>query len=204
MTTELDQLHTANRRARLVRYVPYGAATILFLIGEYLRGISLGTSVSIAGVVGLAAGTFMLVMARGISQRHAAVVAARPGEHVVEVWGAAGLKAALQAEGITNPPVRASQGTALSMVVTDQGIELWGGTSAPRLIVGYPWSALQAVVEGSGAVANDGAKPAVVLVTIAGNELVLLPARDPAGSLRTAPLAVVRATVADLEARRTA
>ena len=51
-------------------------------------------------------------------------------------------------------------------------------------------------------VANDGAKPAVVVVTKAGNELVLLPARKTTGSLMTAPLPAVRDVVGRLEALR--
>lgn len=128
--------------------------------------------------------------------------ALRPESDVFEVWGAAGLRDALTAEGVAQPPVRATQGTALTMATTADGFELWVGKGTPQVLLAAGWRDATAVAEGPGLVAGDGAKPAVVLVTRAGNELVLLPARKPTGSLMTAPLPAVRAIIARLECLR--
>lgn len=121
---------------------------------------------------------------------------------MLDVWGAAGLRGALIAGGVSRPRVRANQGTSLTMTTTATGFELWVGSNPPQLLFSAPWHAVTTVAEGVGVVANDGAEPAIVVVTKAGNELVLLPARKPTGSLMTAPLPAVRAVIARLEALR--
>ncbi|CAN5304305.1 hypothetical protein BH11ACT1_BH11ACT1_22270 [soil metagenome] len=200
---QLDPVHTANRRSFWISWSLMAVGVVALVLDLVVRssrnGGSLGTVLLVAGVVVAACGAAMLVMSRSTGGRHDAVTAMRPESEVFEVWGAAGLRDALVAEGVERPRVRAGQGTALTMTTTASGFELWVGRSAPQVLFAAPWRDVTAVAEGAGVVANDGAKPAVVLVTKAGNELVLLPARKPAGSLMTAPLPVVRTVIARLE-----
>lgn len=207
-TARLDAAHRANRReAWMVRGV-LAVGVVALVVSSVLRtrreGSGFDTALVVAALLVVIVGVVMAVMNANTSRRHDAVRALRRHSQVIEVWGAAGLGDALAAEGINNPPVRRTQGTALSLTVTSEGFELWAGTSAPQKIYENAWSAVDRVVEGAGVVAGDGAKPAVVLVTRAGNPLVLLPARNPSGSLRAADLAQVRALVAELEEMRAA
>lgn len=207
-TTQLDAAHRANRRAawmvRGVLAVGVSALVVSSVLRTRREGSGFDTAFVVGAVVVVVVGVVLVVMNANITRRHDAVRAHRRHWQVIEVWGAAGLGATLVAEGVNDPPVRRTQGTALSLVVMSEGIELWAGTSAPQRIYATGWSGVDRVVEGSGVVAGDGAKPAVVLVTRAGNALVLLPARNPNGSLRTAHLPQVRALVGQLEQTRAA
>ena len=202
-TDQINPVHKANRRSFWISWSLMAVGVVGLVLNVVVKsnsdGGSLGTVLLVAGVVIVACGAVMLVMNWNTGGRHAAVKAMRPESEVFEVWGAAGLLDALVAEGVEQPRVRASQGTALTMTTTASGFELWVGKSAPQLLFAAPWRDITGVSEGAGVVANDGAKPAVVVVTKAGNELVLLPARKPAGSLMTAPLPAVRAVIARLE-----
>jgi hypothetical protein len=200
---QLDPVHKSNRRSFWISWSLMAVGVVTLVLNLVVRssrdGGNLGTVLLVAGVVVAACGAAMLVMNRNTGGRHDAVKAMRPESGVFEVWGAVGLRDALVAEGVEQPRVRAGQGTALTMTTTASGFELWVGRSAPQVLFAAPWRDVTAVAEGAGVVANDGAKPAVVVVTKAGNELVLLPARKPAGSLMTAPLPAVRTVVARLE-----
>lgn len=208
-TTALDAAHRANRRnAWIARGIlALGVAALALNVAVRSQrdgGSNVGTIVIAAAVVAAISAVAMMTMGSGTRKRNAAVRAQCRESEVVEVWGAAGLRDALAAEGIADAPVRARQGTALSLTFTATGLELWAGTSAPQKIYATAWSDVERVAEGAGVVANDGAKPAAVVVTRAGNGLVLLPARDPSGSLRTAALPQVRELVGRLEALRAA
>jgi len=206
-TTALDAAHRANRRnAWIARGIlALGvAALVLNTVARSRRdgGGDVGTILVIAAVMVAIVAVVMMTMGSNTRKRNSAVRALRRESEIIEVWGAAGLRDALAAEGIPEAPVRARQGTALTMTFTAAGLELWAGTSSPQKIHALAWSDVARVAEGAGVVANDGAKPAVVVVTRAGNGLVLLPARNPAGSIRTAALPQVRALVGRLETLR--
>jgi len=208
-TTALDAAHRADRRnAWIARGVlALGVAALVLTMVMRVRrddGRDVGTVLVVAALVVAVSVISMVAMGSSTRRRNTTVRALRGGSEVVEVWGAAGLRDALTAEGVTDPPVRARQGTALTMTITTEGLELWAGASLPQKVHAIAWSDVERVAEGAGVVANDGAKPAVVVVTRAGNGLVLLPARNPAGSLRTAALPQVRAFVGRLEALRAA
>lgn len=208
-TTALDAAHRANRRNAWIARGILALGVTALVLNSVLRsqrdgGSNVGMIVIVAAVVITVAAVAMMAMGSGTRKRNTAVRALRRESEVVEVWGAAGLRDALAAEGIAAAPVRARQGTALSLTFTAAGLELWAGTSTPRKIYATAWSDVERVAEGAGVVANDGAKPAVVLVTRAGNGLVLLPARDPSGSIRTAALPQVRELVGRLETLRAA
>lgn len=154
-------------------------------------------------VVAVVIGAILMLMGRGTSSRHVAVVAgAAPESMVVEVWGAAGLFDALVREGVTNAAVRRRQGTALTLVVDSSGLTLWGGTSRPHRVHALGWPEVLAIGEGSGIVATDGPRPALVIRTVRGTDLVLLPARVATGSLRTGDVQAVRALGSQLVDRR--
>lgn len=209
MTTpdQMNAVHKANRTSFWIAWslMAVGVvALVLNAVSKSLRDGSGGMFLMVGAVVVLGCGAVMLVMSRNTGGRHGAVAAMRPTSEVFEVWGAAGLRDALAAEGVDEPRVRARQGTALTMTTTAVGFELWVGSGAPQILYAAPWRDVRAVVEGAGVVANDGAKPAAVVVTKAGNELVLLPARKPTGSLMTANLPTVRAVVERLETLRAA
>lgn len=209
MTTpdQMNAVHKANRKSFWLAWslMAVGVAA-LFLNGvtKSQRDGSGGMFLMVGAVMALACGVVVLVMSRKTGGRHGAVAALRPTSEVFEVWGAAGLRDALVAEGVDQPRVRARQGTALTMTTDAVGFELWVGSGAPQILYTAPWRDVTAVAEGAGVVANDGAKPAAVVVTKAGNELVLLPARKPTGSLMTANLPAVRAVIERLEALRAA
>jgi len=205
---QLDSVHKADRKSFRMAYALMVVGVAALVLNSVLKtqrdGSSSGTWPVIVGLVVILAGAVMFFMNRGIGGRHQAVAALRPESDVFEVWGAAGLKQALVAEGVADPKVRATQGTALTMTTTASGLELWRGGKAPEVLLALPWTSVAAIVEGHGVVANDGAKPAVVLVTVQGNELVVLPARKPTGSLMTARLEDVRVVIARLESLRAA
>lgn len=204
MTTDLDRQHRAHRRRAWVTWTLMATGVVAFSLRMLRNGSDVTTLLLVLLLVVGVAVAAVAVMTQGTSQRHAAVVRGRPGAQVLEVWGAVGLHDALAAEGVSTAGVRRASGTALSLAVTEAGIELWRGTRTPVRVHRLRWDRVAHVTEGFGAVANDGAKPAVVVVSHKGNPLVLLPAREPTGSLRTASLDVVRGLVADLDARREA
>ncbi len=142
--------------------------------------------VPIALVMTIVLAVVLVLLSSSATGRHKAVVAAHPGADVIEVWGAAGLRDALRAQGIVDPKVRKSQGTALSMVIDHGGIGLWRGRDTPEPVVELPWEQLVGVFPGEGEVANNGPQPALVLVTRSGVSLTLCPAAKKTGSLRTA------------------
>ncbi|MFS0703629.1 hypothetical protein AB6N23_03830 [Cellulomonas sp. 179-A 9B4 NHS] len=155
-------------------------------------------------LVGAGVGVWIRRMVTATARRHAAVRAKRPGAEVLEVWGAVGLRGALHAEGVADAPVRRTQGTALTLAVTGAELELWSGRDDARLLHTVRWADVEGVVDGTGTIAGDGPKPAVVVLTHAGNELVLLPARTSTGSIRTASGTEVRRLVGRLEGMRVA
>ena len=160
----------------------------------------MGTTIVIALVVGAVVGVAMALMSGSSSSQHKAVVAAHPGQEVIEVWGAAGLHQGLRDQGVDKPNVRKTQGTSLSLVLGPDSIELWRGAK-PRLILSLPWDDLVGVYPTAGVVAADGPKPAMALVTRQGAELKLCVAAKPTGSLRMAPGATVQALVDKLNNR---
>ncbi len=178
------------------------AVGALLLVARALADTA-GAFLVAAALGALVVGFVLLAMGRGTAARHRAVVVAHPGAAVVEVWGSAGLPGALTQDGAQDVRgVRRRQGTALSLVVDDAGLALWAGGGSPRRVHAAAWSDVRAVREGHGVVANDGHRPAVVVLTVRDAALVLLPARVATGSLRTADLAGVRQLVARLDARR--
>lgn len=209
-TTALDAAHRASRRNAWIACGILALGATALVLNTVVRsrrddgGGSLTTILIGAAVPIAISAVVIMAMGSGTRRRNAAVRALRPASEVVEVWGAAGLRDALAGEGVTDAPVRARQGTALSLTFTSAGLELWAGTSSPQRVHTIAWADVERVAEGAGAVANHGAKPAVVVVTRAGNRLVLLPARGPSGSLVMAALPHVRALVGRLEALRAA
>lgn len=183
---------------------------VLLAVGAVLLAVRAVVHTPGAFLVALAVtavviGVVLLLMGRGTTSRHVAVAAeASPEAMVLEVWGAAGLFDALTREGVADAPVRRRQGTALTLVVEAGGLTLWGGAGRPHRVHSLAWPDVLAIGEGSGIVANDGPRPALVVRTVRGADLVLLPARVATGSLRTGDVHAVRTLGSQLAARRAA
>lgn len=201
---QLDAMHrSADRQAVLIRW-GIGAALLAFLFFRtYRQGLS-----GVAAVCGMLAVVLVAFVVGGLVSRsmtggrHRAVMAARPGLEVVEAWGARGLHAALSAAGITPTRVRKTAATSLSVVPSDQGIELWTGRrSTAAVLVAIPWSSVVAIDESRGSITNDGTRPAIMLVTAIGQNLLLVPRRRTNGG-RVLAARDLRVLVARLEELR--
>ncbi|TQL04628.1 hypothetical protein [Cellulomonas sp. SLBN-39] len=200
---ELDALHRRNRLWGLAVLV-LPASAVAVLGWRVLADGEVGSIGVVAAVIGVLVAVVMVRMAASTRARHRAVRAVRPGAEVVEVWGAAGLRDVLVELGVPAPPLRPAQGTALTLVVAPTGVELWAGAGSPAVLWSAPWADVPRVLEGSGVIAGNGARPAVLLVLPAGYAVVLVPARRVGGSFLPAPVARTRALVRHLEQVRAA
>ncbi|WP_426593930.1 hypothetical protein ACPPVS_00320 [Cellulomonas sp. McL0617] len=201
---ELDAMHrSAAKQALLIRWVLAIVLPVFILLrtaGEGLAGV--GGGVAIVLVVIASSWVGAMFSRRFTGQRHDAVVAARPGLDVIEVWGARGLQGALKAAGVATPKMRRGGATSLSMVLSTEGLELWSGRgSTVAALVAVPWSAVAAIDETRGSITNDGTRPAFMLVTAIGQRLVFVPRTRTNGG-RVARVPELRALVARLDALR--
>ncbi|WP_028051168.1 hypothetical protein [Cellulomonas sp. URHD0024] len=198
----LDAMHRkADRQVLILRWVLIGAAILYILLRSGGESGPVILAV-VAVLVPLLIGVTTLVSRSVTGGRHRAVVAARPGVEVIEVWGARGLRAALSAAGVPATKVRKNAATGLSMVLLDQGVELWTGrASNAAVLMLLPWSAVVAVDESRGSITNDGTRAAVMLVTTLGQRLLLVPRSRPEGG-RVVKVPQLRAIVGRLEALR--
>ncbi|QGQ18102.1 hypothetical protein GC089_00995 [Cellulomonas sp. JZ18] len=172
------------------------------------RGTAVGV---VAGAALLVAAFAVVAVAAGVARagartaaRHAAVQARRRKAEVVEVWGAVGLWGALGGENARRATVHPRRATALSLAVGSEGLELWSGAAEPVLVHSLRWPGIEGVAAGSGALGRGRVRPAVVVVTRAGNRLVLVPARRAAGAVRTASEGDARALADRLDGMRAA
>ena len=97
--------------------------------------------------------------------------------------------------------MRASGGTRLTLAWSTSGAELWRGGRRPHEVVSLPWSAVAAVTVGVGH-AGSSARPAVVVQTVSGVELVVVPTARAAGGLLPADRAHVGQLVTALREAR--
>jgi len=104
---QLDAAHPADpKNARIA--LALMAVGVLALVLRAAMGSGRGSNglasiLTVDAVTAVGAGAVMFFMNRGIGGRHQAVAALRPGCDVFDVWGAAGLKQALAAEGSGGP-----------------------------------------------------------------------------------------------------
>lgn len=179
--------------------VALGVAGVAVVAGVALLGR--GTAVGVVvGVALLVAALAVVAVAAGVARagaraaaRHSAVRTRRRKAEVVEVWGAVGLWDALGGENARRATVHARRATALSVAVSSEGLELWSGAAEPVLVHSLRWPGIEEIVGGFGGLGRGRVRPAVVVVTQAGNRLVLVPARRSAGVVRTASEGDVRA-----------
>lgn len=200
---QLDAMHrSADRQTRVIRVVLAIVLPVFLVLrgGASGDGIVFGVTVLVVVVAGLVVGGMISRLLTG--QRHAAVVAARPGAEVLEVWGARGLHAALRSAGVPTAKVRKSAATSLSMVPSAEGIELWTGRgSTAAVLVAIPWSSVVAIDESRGSITNDGTRPALMLVTSIGQRLLFV-LRTRTNGGRVARASELRALVGRLEVLR--
>jgi hypothetical protein len=154
--------------------------------------------------IGVIVLTCVAVWSRGrrSGTRQAAVAAARPGWSMHEVWADASLRPSLVQHGVWEPRMSASGGTRLTLAWSTSGVELWRGSRRrPHEVVSLPWPSVAAVTEGVGHAASS-ARPAVVVQTVSGVELVVVPAERPSGGLLPAGSKQVADLVAGLRTAR--
>jgi hypothetical protein len=191
----------------------------------------LGTALMIVGVLGLAvaawsrllhgrdradprlvllvaAGVVVLICAglwwwsRRSGTRQTTIAAARPGWSLHEVWADESLQASLAQHGVGEPGMRASGGTRLTLAWSTSGVALWrGNRRSPHEVASLPWSAVAAVTGGVGYAASS-ARPAVVVRTRSGVELVVVPAARATGGLLPAGGTQVEQLVTKLQEAR--
>jgi hypothetical protein len=154
----------------------------------------------LAGVVGiLAIGAAVFALGVRRSQaRHEAVAAQRPGWRLHEVWADAGLGAQLVREGLWERGVAPTGGTRLTLAWSADGVELW---RAGHVVVALPWHDVASLGKGVGH-AGSTARPALVINTLGGAELVLVPQARPSGGVLPADRAGVAALLDELRETR--
>jgi hypothetical protein len=187
--------------------------TVLSAVGVLLLSVAswrrfladdLGATELVAVVAVLLAVVLGVLVAARLSRSGVRRVAQhRPGWHVHQVRSDAGLSDALLAHGRWEPGLRASGGSPLTLTWSTAGVELWRGSRRPRAVVSLPWRAVASVGIGTGRAAS-APRPALVVESVPGGRLVLVPSRDARGSLLPATADQVAVLVADLRAARDA
>jgi len=156
--------------------------------------------IAVAAVVLICAGLWW--WSRRSASRQTAIAAARPGWSLHEVWADESLQASLALHGVREPRMKASGGTQLTLAWSTSGVALWrGNRRSPYEVVSLPWSAVAAVTVGVGYAASS-ARPAVVVQTVSGVELVVVPAARATGGLLPAGGTQVEQLVTKLQEAR--
>lgn len=142
---------------------------------------------------------------RGRSAAHGQRVVAeqRPGWLLHQVWAAAGTSDALVRHGVWEQRMSPTGGTRLTLAWSPAGLELWRSGRRPHVVVALPWDAVAAVTPGEGRAASTR-RPALVVGTVTGVDLVVVPAARPDGALLPAGRDAVERLVAELRAARDA
>ena len=144
-------------------------------------------------VAGVAAGLVLLVVAAAVwfvtrvRARQRVVGSRRPGSQLREVWADRDLREQLVRQGVWVPSVGRWYGTALTFAWSPTGLSLWHGGRAAQEVLDLPWSDIASV---GGGTASTG-RPALLVRTVAGADLVLVPQSRPGGGLGPAPASAV-------------
>ena len=133
--------------------------------------------------------------------RHLTVAKLRPGWHLHEVWADESLRRELVKQGVWEPGLSPTGGSRFTLAWSTWGTELWRGGRAPYVVVSLPWSAVASTTEGSGHAASN-ARPAVVLTTLVGASLVLVPSARASGGVLPASAAQVQRLITALRTAR--
>lgn len=153
-------------------------ATLRLLSGES----SLWYLAVAVGVVLLVLVAVVAVTARRTAAREAAVRRERAGSQLHGVFSAAELGPGLVAAGVWERRLSRSGGTPLTLAASPAGVELWRGAGAAAPVVSLPWSQVASVRVGTG-LSGPRRLPAVVVETMHGAALPVLPARGGASVL---------------------
>lgn len=171
---------------------------------RFLRGdAGVPFPVALAAAAVLVGGVVLTVWGRGRRAVRGQTVIAerRPGWTLHQVWADAGLSDALVRQGVWEPGMSPAGGTRLTLAWSAVGVELWRAGRDPHVILALPWERVAAVTEGTGRAASSS-RPAVVLATLEGAELVLVPAARPDGALLPGGRPAVQQLVVRLRAAR--
>lgn len=133
--------------------------------------------------------------------RHAVVAGLRPGWQLHEVWADESLGRELVEQGVWERGISPTGGTRFTLTWSGSGVELWRGGRTPHEVLSLPWRAVAAVTNGSGHAAS-GARPAVVVQTVAGATLVLVPSARASGGVLPARATQVSSLVEALRTTR--
>ncbi|MGY4645763.1 hypothetical protein [Cellulomonas sp. URHB0016] len=156
-------------------------------------------------VVALVLGGVALGMRWGIRRgrgRHERLAAELPGWTLHEAWADASLQAELARVGRRERGLRS--GTRLTVGWSSTGFAVWSGPrGAVNRLVAEPWSGIASVTLGTG-VAASTPRPALVVETVAGATLVVVPCGYAGGGLLPASREVVVHLVAQVRAARDA
>lgn len=159
--------------------------------------VTLGVAALIvAGVVGV-----VWWRGRRAAGGQGSIAAQRPGWSLHQVWADATLHVQLVQQGVWEPRMNPAGGTRLTLAWSPVGIELWRAGHAPTVVLSLPWDAVASVREGTGRAASS-TRPAAVISTVAGAELVVVPAAKPGGAMLPASRAVTAALVGAVRAAR--
>lgn len=166
---------------RLVAIGVSGTGVLVLVVLAWVRLLARPGPTTPGAVVAVVVGTLVLVVALALvavrrrARRRTAVASARPGWVLWEVWTTSGFSGALVADGLWERRLSPFGGTPMTLAVSRAGLELWRGGRRAHCVASWPWSSVAAVLPGSGEVAGR-TRPAVVLHTMGGAQVVLAPA----------------------------
>ncbi|MBO9554709.1 hypothetical protein [Cellulomonas sp.] len=162
-----------------------------------------GTLLVALVLVAVILGGVALAMRWGIRRgrsRHEMLAAELSDWTLHEGWADASLQAQLARAGRWERGLRS--GTRLTIGWSSHGFAVWSGPrTSVNGLVAEPWSGIASVTVGTG-VAASTPRPALVVETVAGATLVVVPCARPGGGLLPAPREAVAELVEHVRAAR--
>ena len=166
------------------------------LLGDHPFGLPVILAAVVA-LLAVAAAVFALGVRRSQS-RHRAVESQRPGWRLHEVWADAGLGSQLVRQGVWERGLVPGCGSRLTLAWSTAGIELWRGG---HVVVVLAWQEVASLSPGVGRPGSI-ARPALVIHTLAGAALVLIPQSRAHGGVLPADRACIAELLTDLRSMR--
>ena len=114
--------------------------------------------------------------------RHPTIVSRRPCDDVVEVLGAQNLRATLKGAGVLKPhTVGPGIAPSYSLVISDDGIELWRRGGEPVQVADIPWSQVDDVGPARAALSSAGLRLTAGILLTTDHILCVVPLRRVGG-----------------------
>jgi len=114
--------------------------------------------------------------------RHPTIVSRRPYDDVVEVLGAQNLRATLKGAGLLKPhTVGPGITPSYSLVISDDGVELWRGGGEPVQVADIPWSQVDDVGPAQAALSSAGLRLTAGILLTTDYILCVVPLRRVGG-----------------------